>query len=121
MCRIFASQDPASYAPVARALRLSGHMTSIRIEAAYVLAQFIGAFAGVAAAHVMFGMPVFQVSAHIRPTLGEGIGEMIATFGLILVISLTARFHIEAIPVAWRHLSRARIGLRRRPHSQILL
>lgn len=35
MCRIFASQDPASYAPVARALRLSGHMTSIRIEAAY--------------------------------------------------------------------------------------
>jgi predicted DNA-binding ribbon-helix-helix protein len=35
MCRIFATQDPASYAPVARALRLSGHMTSIRIEAAY--------------------------------------------------------------------------------------
>jgi predicted DNA-binding ribbon-helix-helix protein len=35
MCRIFASQDPASYAPVARALRLSRHMTSIRIEAAY--------------------------------------------------------------------------------------
>src|SRR5271154_3753618 len=35
MCRIFASQDPASYAPVARALRLSGHTTSIRLEAAY--------------------------------------------------------------------------------------
>jgi predicted DNA-binding ribbon-helix-helix protein len=35
MCRIFASQDPASYAPIARALRLSGHMTSIRLEAAY--------------------------------------------------------------------------------------
>jgi predicted DNA-binding ribbon-helix-helix protein len=35
MCRIFATQDPASYAPVARALRLNGHMTSIRIGAAY--------------------------------------------------------------------------------------
>jgi predicted DNA-binding ribbon-helix-helix protein len=35
VCRIFASQDPASYAPVARALRLSGHTTSIRLEAAY--------------------------------------------------------------------------------------
>src|SRR5258708_38388601 len=35
MCRIFASQDPASYAPIARALRLNGHMTSIRLEAAY--------------------------------------------------------------------------------------
>jgi len=35
MCRIFASQDPASYAPVTKALRLSGHTTSIRLEAEY--------------------------------------------------------------------------------------
>src|SRR5215472_1067284 len=35
MCRIFATQDPASYALVARALRLNGHTTSIRLEAAY--------------------------------------------------------------------------------------
>ena len=67
---------------------------------AYVLAQISGAFAGVAAAHVMFGMPIFQVSAHMRPTLGEGFGEMIATFGLILIISLTSRFRVEAIPLA---------------------
>jgi len=35
MCRIFATQDPASCALVARALRLNGHTTSIRLEAAY--------------------------------------------------------------------------------------
>ena len=35
MCRIFATQDPASYALVTRALRLNGHTTSIRLEAAY--------------------------------------------------------------------------------------
>jgi predicted DNA-binding ribbon-helix-helix protein len=35
MCRIFATQDPASYALMARALRLNGHTTSIRLEAAY--------------------------------------------------------------------------------------
>jgi predicted DNA-binding ribbon-helix-helix protein len=35
MCRIFATQDPASYALQARALRLNGHTTSIRLEAAY--------------------------------------------------------------------------------------
>jgi predicted DNA-binding ribbon-helix-helix protein len=35
MCRIFATQDPASYALIARALRLNGHTTSIRLEAAY--------------------------------------------------------------------------------------
>ncbi len=35
MCRIFATQDPSSYALVSRALRLNGHTTSIRLEAAY--------------------------------------------------------------------------------------
>jgi len=66
----------------------------------YVLAQFGGAFAGVATAHAMFGLPVFQTSARIRPTLGEGLGEVIATFGLVLVILLALRFKADRIPVA---------------------
>ena len=35
MCRLFASQDPASYAAETRPVRLSGHATSIRLEAAF--------------------------------------------------------------------------------------
>ena len=35
MCQIFAGQDPASYAYVARSVRLAGHATSIRLEAAF--------------------------------------------------------------------------------------
>jgi glycerol uptake facilitator-like aquaporin len=66
----------------------------------YVLAQVSGAFAGVAAAHAMFGLPIFQISAHNRPTLGEGLGEFIATFGLMLVILLALRYRVEAIPMA---------------------
>src|SRR5689334_20124327 len=31
----------------------------------YLTAQFLGAFGGVAAAHMMFGEPIFQVSQHI--------------------------------------------------------
>src|SRR4030095_1448802 len=65
----------------------------------YVLMQVAGAFAGVAAAHVMFGLPVVQISARTRPTLGEGFGEFIATFGLVLIISLALRFRVEAIPM----------------------
>jgi glycerol uptake facilitator-like aquaporin len=65
----------------------------------YVLMQVTGAFAGVAAAHVMFGLPVVQISARTRPTLGEGFGEFIATFGLVLIISLALRFRVEAIPM----------------------
>jgi glycerol uptake facilitator-like aquaporin len=71
-----------------------------RTCAVYVLAQVLGAFAGVAAAHAMFGLPLLQVSAHVRSTPGEGLGEIIATFGLVLVISLLTRFRREAIPIA---------------------
>ncbi len=35
MCRIFAGQDPATYAYVARSIRLDGHATSIRLEVAF--------------------------------------------------------------------------------------
>jgi glycerol uptake facilitator-like aquaporin len=66
---------------------------------AYVLAQVSGAFGGVVAAHAMFGLPIVQISARTRPTLGEGLGEVIATFGLVLVIALAARFKAEAIPM----------------------
>jgi len=72
----------------------------IRSCAVYVLAQVVGALAGVAAAHTMFGLPLVQVSVHLRPTAGEGLGEVIATFGLVLVILLLSRFRRDAIPIA---------------------
>ena len=65
----------------------------------YMLMQVSGAFAGVIAAHAMFGLPIVQVSAHVRPTLGEGFGEFIATFGLVLVIFLALRYRVETIPM----------------------
>jgi glycerol uptake facilitator-like aquaporin len=48
----------------------------------------------------MFGLPMVQVSARVRPTLGEGLGEVIATFGLVLVILVGLRFKAEVIPMA---------------------
>ena len=36
----------------------------------------------------------------MRATFGEGLGEMVATFGLILVITVALRFRPEAIPIA---------------------
>ncbi len=35
MGQIFAGQDPAGYADIARSVRLAGHATSIRLEAAF--------------------------------------------------------------------------------------
>ncbi len=77
----------------------NGHL-SRRNGVVYVLAQIGGAFVGVAAAHAMFGLPLSQISTHVRTSMGEGLGEVVATFGLVLVISLASRFHVEAIPMA---------------------
>ena len=59
-----------------------------------------GAFTGVGAAHAMFGLSIVQISEHVRPTLGEGFGEFVATFGLVLIILLASRFRAEMIPLA---------------------
>jgi len=97
---IFGPVSGAHFNPVVSAVSLwEGRLTRNQ-SAVYVLAQFAGAFVGVAVAHVMFGLPVLQIAAHIRPTLGEGLGEVIATFGLVLVIQLALRFRVDAIPMA---------------------
>jgi glycerol uptake facilitator-like aquaporin len=97
---IFGPVSGAHFNPVVSVVSLWDGRLTRNQSAVYVLAQLSGAFAGVAAAHTMFGLPVLQISARIRPTLGEGLGEVIATFGLVLVIALASRFRAEAIPMA---------------------
>jgi glycerol uptake facilitator-like aquaporin len=53
---------------------------------AYITVQIIGAFIGVAAAHVMFGEPIFAASRHVRSGPAQMFSEFIATFGLLGVI-----------------------------------
>ena len=54
--------------------------------AAYVAAQFIGAWMGVLAAHAMFELPFWQVSTTVRTGPGQWTAEFIATFGLVLTV-----------------------------------
>jgi glycerol uptake facilitator-like aquaporin len=67
---------------------------------AYLLAQLAGAFAGVAAAHLMFGEPIFFASRHARSGSAQLFSEFIATFGLMTVIWGCARVHSAAVPFA---------------------
>jgi glycerol uptake facilitator-like aquaporin len=53
---------------------------------AYVAAQVIGAVAGVWLAHVMFDLPILQLSQHVRTGLPQWVAEVVATFGLLMVI-----------------------------------
>jgi glycerol uptake facilitator-like aquaporin len=53
---------------------------------AYLLAQFIGAIVGVWAAHLMFDLPLLQISTTVRTGPGQWLAEAIAAFGLLLTI-----------------------------------
>jgi glycerol uptake facilitator-like aquaporin len=57
-----------------------------REVAAYLSAQILGAFAGVAAAHLMFGEPLFSASRHVRAGGAQVFSEFVATFGLLSVV-----------------------------------
>jgi glycerol uptake facilitator-like aquaporin len=67
---------------------------------AYILAQFMGAFAGVAAAHLMFGLDVVSVSTHARGGGAQVFSEFVATFGLLAVIRGCVRTRPAAVPFA---------------------
>ncbi len=66
----------------------------------YVLAQVLGAFSGVAAAHLMFGEPLFSASTKIRAGAPQLFSEFVATFGLLAVIWGCSRRRAESVPFA---------------------
>ena len=68
----------------------------------YIVVQFAGALLGVAAAHVMFGEPLVQVSQHVRSGGSQMFSEFVAAFGLLSVIWGCSRLRAEAVPFAVR-------------------
>jgi glycerol uptake facilitator-like aquaporin len=66
----------------------------------YIVAQVIGAFAGVAAAHLMFGEPVFFASTHVRTGGAQWWSEFVATFGLVATIISCSRSRSAVTPFA---------------------
>lgn len=73
---------------------------SARTCLVYVVAQLVFGIAGVWAAHLMFDLPIIQLSTKIRTGTGQWAGEAIATFGLIFTILGTARHRPEWIPAS---------------------
>ena len=66
----------------------------------YIGVQIAGAFAGVAAAHLMFELPLFFASRHARAGSAQAFSEFVATFGLLAVIWGCARPRAAAVPFA---------------------
>ena len=76
-----------------------GNMPAAEV-APYIAVQVFGAFAGVAAAHLMFGDPLFFASQHVRTGAAQWWSEFVATFGLIAVIIGCSRSRPSVTPFA---------------------
>jgi glycerol uptake facilitator-like aquaporin len=62
--------------------------------------QIAGGIVGVWVAHLMFEMPLLQLSLTARTGAGQWIAEALATFGLLLTIFGCAARNPNAIPYA---------------------
>src|SRR5262249_32184409 len=84
---------------VTLALWLRGRFAA-RSVAPYLAAQFVGALLGVLAAHAMFELPLMQASHTLRSGPGQWWSEVVATFGLVLVVLSIERRSAWAAPFA---------------------
>ena len=71
-----------------------------RVSALYIVAQIVGAVAGVWLAHLMFELPVWQLSLTARTGAGQWLAEAVATFGLVLTIFGCVTQAPTAVPYA---------------------
>ncbi|HEV8325733.1 MAG TPA: MIP/aquaporin family protein [Myxococcota bacterium] len=96
---VFGPVSGAQFNPAVTVAEAARGALAWRVAAAYVGAQVAGALVGVAAANVMFGEPVFAASRHVRTGYGQWLGEIVATFGLFVVIRGCARWRPAAAPL----------------------
>jgi glycerol uptake facilitator-like aquaporin len=97
---MFGSVSGAHFNPaVSVAFALRGEI-SWQIALLYVAVQAIAAIAGVWIAHLMFDLPVWQISSTVRSGAGQWLAEAVATFGLLLTIFGCLARAPSAIPYA---------------------
>ena len=73
---------------------------STREAAVYCSAQVAGGLAGVVIANLMFSLPAVTLSTQVRSGSGLWLGEVVATFGLVLVVLGLARSGRSVVPFA---------------------
>lgn len=89
---IFGPVSGAHFNPAVTLFFALGREVSPALSGAYVGAQLIGALGGAWAAHLMFEVPVFEISAKLRDGPAQMFSEFVATFGLIATIAGAIRY-----------------------------
>lgn len=86
LIEVFGPVSGAHFNPAISLLMAARRDLPRRLLAPYIAAQLAGAMIGAWLANAMFDLPVLQFSSKFRGGLGQWIGEVVATAGLVLVI-----------------------------------
>ena len=97
---MFGPVSGAHFNPAVTLVFAIRHQTGWADAAVYACAQILGAIAGVLIAHLMFELPLWQVSLTARVGTGQWIAEAVATFGLSATILGVAARAPGAVPYA---------------------
>jgi glycerol uptake facilitator-like aquaporin len=97
---IFGPVSGAHFNPLVSLTFAARREASWREALAYIPAQIAGAVLGVWLAHLMFALPVLEVSSKARDGMGQAVSEFVASFGLILTILGVRRTRADTVPLA---------------------
>ena len=95
---VFGPISGAHFNPAVTIAMLISKKISIKDALIFIILQILGAGLGVMIAHGMFGLEILQISSKLRQGPSQGFSEVIATFGLILIIFGGLKVRPEAIP-----------------------
>jgi glycerol uptake facilitator-like aquaporin len=97
---IFGPVSGAHFNPAVTLAFAFRHEMLPTVAAIYLAVQIAGAIVGAWIAHLMFELPLIQISATARAGSGQWIAEAVATFGLLLTIFGCLAGARAAIPYA---------------------
>lgn len=100
LIQTFGSISGAHFNPAVSFVEMLWKRISVKELLSYSIAQILGGLVGVVLTHFMFGQELFQLSTHDRGELRLFISEIVATFGLLMVITLSGIRNVDATPTA---------------------
>jgi glycerol uptake facilitator-like aquaporin len=97
---IFGPVSGAHFNPIVSVAFAMRRALPWRESALYAACQIAAGIIGVWAAHVMFELPVWQISETVRTGFGQWFAEAVAAFGLVLTILGCLAHTPAAVPYA---------------------
>tara|TARA_R110000868_G_scaffold398654_1_gene671963 strand:- start:1002 stop:1664 length:663 start_codon:yes stop_codon:yes gene_type:complete len=94
---IFGPVSGAHFNPAVTLVFFTRGEIGLSMATIYILVQLAAAVGGTILAHAMFEVPLLQHATHMRASTGEMVGEIVATFMLVMAILGAIRHAPQAV------------------------